>query len=108
MVDCAGGYYREAFQGLRGVTQGDPLYPTVFNVVLDVVVRHCVLLVMEGVEGKEGWVREMLRCTALFYVGDGLTESTDPEWLQGAFNNLLGLFNRVGIKKNVGKTIVMI
>ena len=40
MVARAGGYYGEAFKGARGVTQGDPLSPTIFNVVVDAVVRH--------------------------------------------------------------------
>ena len=40
MVARAGGYCGAAFKGGRVVTQGDPLYPTTFNVVLDVVVRH--------------------------------------------------------------------
>ena len=40
MAARAGGYYGEAFKGERGVTQGDPLSPTIFNVVVDAVVRH--------------------------------------------------------------------
>ena len=39
-----GGYYITCFKGARGVTQGNPLSPTIFNVVVDVVVRHCVTL----------------------------------------------------------------
>ena len=35
-----GGYYGTAFQGFRGVIQGDPLFPTIFNVVVDAVVHH--------------------------------------------------------------------
>ena len=42
MVVRAGGYYGEAFKGDRGVTQGDPLSPTIFNVVVDAVVRHWI------------------------------------------------------------------
>ena len=42
IVVRAGGYYGLAFQGFRGVTQGYPLCPTVFNVVVDKVVRHWV------------------------------------------------------------------
>ena len=40
MVAQAGGYYVTGFKGARGVTQGDPLSPTIFNGVVDVVVRH--------------------------------------------------------------------
>ena len=47
MVVQAGGYYREPFHGERGVTQGDALSPTIFNVVVDVVVRHWESLVAE-------------------------------------------------------------
>ena len=38
MLALAGGYYGTEFQGSRSVTQGDPLYPTIFNVVMDAVV----------------------------------------------------------------------
>ena len=52
MVARAGGYYREAFKGERGVTQGDPLYPTIFNVVVDRVVRHWVDGIVNEAEEK--------------------------------------------------------
>ena len=38
MVVKAGGYYGATFKGDRGVTQGDPLSPTIFNVVMDEMV----------------------------------------------------------------------
>ena len=40
MAARAGGYYGKAFKGARGVTQGNPMSPTIFNVVVDAVVRH--------------------------------------------------------------------
>ena len=40
LVARTGGYYGMSFQGFRGVMQGDPLYPTIFNVVVDAVVRN--------------------------------------------------------------------
>ena len=47
MVLRTGGYYREPFHGERGLTQGDPLLPTIFNVVVDTVVRHWESLVVK-------------------------------------------------------------
>ena len=37
-----------------------------------------------------------------------MVASSDPAWLQGAFNALVGLFGRVGLRKNVGKTVSMV
>ena len=42
MVARAGTYYGAYFKGDQGVTQEDPLSPTIFNVVVDAVVRHWV------------------------------------------------------------------
>ena len=52
MVDKAGGYFETGFKGERGVTQGDPLSPTIFNVVVDAVVRHWVTLSVEEAEKR--------------------------------------------------------
>ena len=56
MVARAGGYYGTAFTGGGGVTQGDPLSPTIFNVVLDAVVCHWVTVIIVDAEeqGKLG------------------------------------------------------
>ena len=32
----------------------------------------------------------------------------DPLWLQGEFITLVGLFGRVGLRTNVGNTVVMV
>ena len=56
MVARAGSYYGTAFQVARGVTQGDLLSPTIFNVVVDAVVRHWVTVMVDGAEeqGERG------------------------------------------------------
>ena len=64
MMDCVGGYYGEAFKVFRDVTKGDPLYPTIFDVVVDVVVHHWVFLVVGIMGGLDGW-----------WVGGGVTET---------------------------------
>ena len=33
--------------------------------------------------------------------------SSDPAWLQGAFSALVAIFNRVGLRTNVNKTVSM-
>ena len=46
VVARAGQYYGEAFKVFQGVTHGYPLSPTIFNVVLDALVRHWISLVV--------------------------------------------------------------
>ena len=54
MVAQEGGYHRTAFKGERGVTQGDPMSPTIFNVVADVVVCHWVMGIIANAEEQGG------------------------------------------------------
>ena len=66
MVARAGGYYGTELPGARGVTQGDPLSPTIFNVVVDVVVRHWVKVVIVGLGGAEReWTGGLASCCPL-------------------------------------------
>ena len=88
MVARSGGYYRAVFQGARGVTQGDPLYPTILNMVVDLVVRHWVTVMVEGAEewGERG--QEGRHQNDLFYVDNGMVALLDPRCLKGAFITL--------------------
>ena len=52
MVARAGGYYGTEFQVACGVAQGDPLSHTIFNVVVDAMVRHWVTGVIAGTEER--------------------------------------------------------
>ena len=108
MVARAGGYYGDAFKGARGVTQGNPLSPTIFNVVVDAVVRHWVTMSMDNTEKRGERGEEGRHQAALFYADNGMVASSNPRWLQWAFNALVSLFERVGLQKNVGKTVSMV
>ena len=50
MVERAGGYCGADFKWAQGVMQGNPLSPTIFNVVVNAVVRHWVAVMVEGAE----------------------------------------------------------
>ena len=90
-----------------GVTQGNPLSPTIFNVVVDVVVRHWVTQAVTDAEPRGERGREGRHQAALFYAENGMVASSDPQWLQWAFTQLVGLFDQVGLKTNTGKTVSM-
>ena len=52
MVARTGRYYSAALQGFQGVNQGYLLSPTIFNNVVDAVVRNWVSLVFGGAGGQ--------------------------------------------------------
>ena len=72
IVARAGGCYGTDFRGERGVTQGDPLSPTIFNVVVDAVVRHWVTRFLEESEARGELGQEGRHQAALFYANDGM------------------------------------
>ena len=108
MVAWAGGYYGASFRGGIGVTQGDPLSPRIFNVVVDAVDCDWESLVEErkrrdsssdegdgaqtsgrmiqdqdnGRQRAEEKQQRLKVKTELFYAGDGMVASTDPGWIQ--------------------------
>ena len=108
MVARLGGYYWKTFQGAHGVTEGDPLSPTIFNVVVDAVVRHWVIVVIARAEERGDCGKEGRHQAALFYADNVMVSSSDPRWIQGAFKTLVGLFDRVVLQTNVGKTVGMV
>jgi hypothetical protein len=84
--------------------------PTLFNIVVDAVVRYWFSLVSEdpedAVSGLQCRVKE--HCM-LFYAEDGMIGSHDPKWLQESFDVLVELFKCImGLWTNVDKTKVMI
>ena len=78
MVARMGGYYGNAFKGERGVTQGNTLSPTIFNVVVDTVVRHWVTGVIADAEERGDMGKEGRHQAALFYSDDGMVALSDP------------------------------
>ena len=90
------------------MTQGGPLSPTIFNVVVDVVVWHWFEVMIEGAGGQGRRGQEVRHQNAFFYADDGMIALSDPGWIQGEFGTLVGMFDRSGLNKNVGKMFGMV
>ena len=103
LVCKASSCYGALFKARRGVTQGGPVSPTIFNLMVDAVIREWErLLILKDI--PLGQVRVLV---AIFYADDGLIASRDPAVLQTAIDLLTGLFDRVGLKTNTTKTECM-
>ena len=90
------------------MTQGDPLSPTIFNVVVYALVRHWVTMALAESEKRGERGNESRHHAALFYADTGMVASSDPRWLQWAFDTLVRIFKKVGLQNNVGKAVSMV
>ena len=78
IVARVSGYYWAAFQGYRGVTQGDPLSPTIFNMVVDAVVRQWVGVMVQDAEERGECGQEDMYQASLLYVDNGMVSLPNP------------------------------
>ena len=92
----------------RGVMQGDPQPPSLFNVVVDTMIRHR----LSGVYGSQVKERDLGVAIsakgAIFYAGNGWFLARDKAWLQGGSDKLIGCFEWVGMQMNATKTKAMV
>ena len=75
---------------------------------MDALVRHWVTGVIADAEERGKLGKKGRHQATLFYADDGTVASSYTHWLQGAFNTLVGLFDRVGMRTNAGKTVGMV
>jgi hypothetical protein len=109
MVCHASGNYGEPFQAGRGVTQGGPLSPKLFNILVDAVAREWMQKLREGSTLDADETDQLMASFfAIFYVDGAYLASRDPDFLQRVLDVLVELFARVGLKTNVQKTQTMI
>ena len=76
--------------------------------VLDAVLRHWLTGVIANKEEQGELGKEGRHHADLFYADDVMVAFSDPRWIQGEFNTLVSLFERVGLQTNVGKTVGMV
>ena len=97
-----GGFYGPAFSVDRGSTIGDPVSPTIFNIVEDAVLRlwfHRIALNLGLSSGTD--------VVAMFYADDGQVAGFEGQKVQQAFEILMELFRSVGLDLNPRKTKTM-
>ena len=81
MIAKVGGYFGRLFKGCRGITQGDPLFPTIFNVVMDAVICHWVTLVTPTEADMGGLGLTIIDLVAYLYADNSLMVSTQTDRL---------------------------
>jgi hypothetical protein len=97
LICKARGYYgQRPFSTGRGVTQGGPASPQIFNIVVDVVLREWLREGLGRRAASEGMLFYIRKFLPEFYADDGLIHSRSPVMLQEALTRLVGLFERVG------------
>eukprot|EP00957_Ditylum_brightwellii_P161158 12270982-Ditylum_brightwellii.AAC.1 len=107
LVCRASGQYRVPFRAERGVTQGRPLSPKLFNFVVDAIFREWLRQVVGDEAAKSGVgeaVQGMLPC---FYADDGAVCDRQHRRLQQSTNILVELFDCAGLRTNTAKTEAM-
>ena len=78
----ASGNYGKPFQAERGVTQGGPLSPKLFNVIVDAVVRELFRRLLGEDKARDGYGGRLRELLAIFYADDAMFASRNPEALQ--------------------------
>ena len=86
-------YHGTAFPEKWGMAQGGLVSPTLFNVVVDNVIRKWVAMTEEDQRvAHDGLGEEIRRCLGGFYADDVMVGSRDPYWLQHLIHMMVGLF----------------
>ena len=79
----------------------------IFNVVVDVVIRHWVMVVAATEAGAEVLGTSIQDLASYFYAGERVVTLPQPERLHRSFGVLAELFNRVGLQSITRKMVIM-
>ena len=108
MATRASRYYGEPFPGSRGIIQGGPLSPRIFNIVVGAIVRNWFGMVAKNKDGPGDFGCTVAEKAAFFHADNGMVYPNNTVWLQWIFNDLIGLFERFRIRTNVEKAVAMV
>lgn len=102
------GYHSKPIKSERGTTQGDVASPTIFNIVVDAIVRDWYHTNSTRADNSLGHDQEQNNPAAIFYADDGNLYSLCAATLQQATDHIVELFSRIGLQTNPDKTKVMV
>ena len=92
-----------AFVMGRGVTQGDPASPMIFNIVVDAVVRAVLEVVCRPQEARHGMGWSAVEWNLVFYTDDRRIAESHHIWVQDALMVKVAMFRQVGLETNLEK-----
>ena len=102
VVNPQNGYHIPHFIEISGNNQGVLVLPTLFNLIVENMVRNYLALTVEDqLVTQEGLGLAVGRCMGFLYTGDVVLGMQDLGWLQGALNVLIGLLCQYRLGKNV-------
>ena len=104
MVPKSGKYFGRPFCTERGVTQGDPVSPTIFNIVVIEVVRAVILEVYGPQESHHGIGWSAGKHNIFFYADDGRITGRYLLWMQTTLLATERTLERACLQKNLGNT----
>ena len=90
------------------MTQGDLVSPTLFNIIVDAVIRETLQEICGPQEDQHsfGWLAGEHKI--FFYADDGRKAGRYPIWVQAALMKMVMIFDRVGLQTNLNNTKAMI
>ena len=108
VVTQKNGCHDTQFRATRRTTQGGLILPTLFNVLIYNVVRHWLSMTVEyDTVIHNGLGRDLGQSVGVFYLIDVIIGLQDPEWQQGAFDILIGLFFWIVLMASAPKSKTM-
>ena len=105
MVPRQNGFHRLALPDTRGRTRGGLVSPTLFNMVVDNVIRTWLSMTVEDHRVAQDGLKETIgRYVGVFYADDGMVGSRDLDWQPHALNVLVSLCRRYDLAAIVAKS----
>ena len=96
LVPKKGGRYGNHIHTSRGVRQGDIISPTLFNIIIDAILRYERSMINRDQQGSGQHQFTDVR----FYANDRAIAGTDAAAVQHSLDSVIEGFARMGIKVN--------